>query len=946
MNTHSNVSHIVSNSVGIPQTDKTPTDSPLGNHDKKPPTYDTTTHANNDSLLRKFEELKKYFISTYSDVINDDIRGRKMTVGKPMEIVLRKDIPITPFHVSIAKPIPLHYRQMAEAQVQKMLDDKIIARVDEPTEWLAPAFFVPKSCGTKLRFVCDFSKLNGFLLRNFHPFASAWTCLQQIPSGTRYFASADALHGYFQVPLSSKSSRLCNFLLFNGKFKFLVAPQGLSTSSDEFLRRSDYAIQNCPGVIKLVDDLLVYSDSLQGLRTNLITLLEKLRKHNISLSEKKFHIATEVKFAGVLISQHGIRPDPKRLDALLGLSRPRNLKETRGWLGAVAQLGYFHPGLSALLKDTQNLTKKGVAWQWLDVHDKCFAEVKEMLRQDLQLKFYDHIKPAILMVDASFEGIGACLLQVDKTDEQGRVTKYNLISCASRAVTETEGRYSTTELECLGLVWGFRKFDYYLRGAQDTQVITDHRPLVGVFQKPMNQITNPRLLRLREKLQMYKFELKWNSGKSIPLPDYLSRRPVSTPDLADAVLCNSLRLRSGDEMDPDCPSMKQMRADANACPTYSLMKRMLLKRERPEDKKNLPKEILHYQQIWDDLSIDSDFIVYDNRILLPLPSRDRILKIIHSPHQGPDRSVAFARCYYFWHRMTEDIKLVCDSCEKCLAHKPSQPKQPWITTECTQPFEQLSMDVFHLEGKKFLIMMDRFSGYPWVVPISTESTAVVINKLEDLFFTCCFTPMALRHDGARCFTSTDFAEYLDMKDIIDERSSAHYHQSNGMVENRISQVKTLLKKYNGIFGQAFKDALNVFRTTPTLHIKTKKSIGSPVQRLFSMTHRLPGLPSLPVVHEPVDWKKLSDEKRSAAHARRDYYNQTCRELKPLEKGQFVAIQDPITKLWDRFGYIMDRRTSSGRSYLVKTHDHLQHTLERNRRFLRPADLIEISKSSQ
>ena len=128
MNTHSNVSHIVSNSVGIPQTDKTPTDSPLGNHDKKPPTYDTTTHANNDSLLRKFEELKKYFISTYSDVINDDIRGRKMTVGKPMEIVLRKDIPIVPFHVSIAKPIPLHYRQMAEAQVQKMLDDKIIAR--------------------------------------------------------------------------------------------------------------------------------------------------------------------------------------------------------------------------------------------------------------------------------------------------------------------------------------------------------------------------------------------------------------------------------------------------------------------------------------------------------------------------------------------------------------------------------------------------------------------------------------------------------------------------------------------------------------------------------------------------------------------------------------------------------------------------------------------------
>ena len=52
--------------------------------------------------------------------------------------------------------------KQAEAQVEKMIEDKIIARVDEPTEWLAPAFLVSESCGQKLCFVCDFSKLNGF----------------------------------------------------------------------------------------------------------------------------------------------------------------------------------------------------------------------------------------------------------------------------------------------------------------------------------------------------------------------------------------------------------------------------------------------------------------------------------------------------------------------------------------------------------------------------------------------------------------------------------------------------------------------------------------------------------------------------------------------------------------------------------------------------------------
>ena len=862
-----------------------------------------------------------------------------MNVGSPMHLVFRKDIEIVPYHVTLARPIPLHFKEQALAQIQKMIDDKIITKVDKPTPWLAPAFFIPKSCGTKLRFICDFSKLNSFLLRNFHPFACAWTCLQQIPAGTKFFASADCLHGYFQVPLSQKSSELCNFLLFNGKYKFLVAPQGLNTSSDEFLRRSDEAIHGCPGVIKLVDDLLIYSHSLSGLHENIKTLLDRLRKYNISLSEKKFQISTEVKFAGVLVSHKGIRPDPARLDALLALSRPRNLKETRGWLGAIAQLGYFHPGLSAMLKETQNLTRKNVAWQWLDTHDKCFAEVKQMLQQDLNLKFYDPAQPAILMVDASFEGIGACLLQVAEEGPDGKALKYNLISCASRAVSGPESRYSVSELEAVGLVWGFKKFDYYLRGAKDTQVITDHRPLEGIFRKPMNEITNARLLRLREKLQTYDFKVIWNSGKSIPLPDYLSRRPLSSPNADDDILCNALSLSSHELDDDDSPSMVQLRQDASACPVYSLMRNMILKRRKPKPDQDLPVEILHYKNFWDDLSVDNELIIYDGRIVLPIPSRDRILQVIHSAHQGKDRSLVMARLRYFWPSMKDDVALVCDSCEPCLVHKPSQSKQSMIEQKCDNPFEQLATDVFTLNGRKFLIVVDRFSNFPWVMPISGESTAVIVKQLDHLFFTCCFTPKFLRHDGATAFTSTEFAEFLLENDIIDQRSSAHYPQSNSLSENTgVKQVKLLLKKHDGIFNRKFKDALNILRTTPTLHIKTKKPIGSPVQRLFTMTHHLPGLPSLPQVYEPVDWKTISQQKRDALRARKHYFDQNSRELKPLRPDQYVAIQDPISKLWDRFGYVIKSRTASGRSYHVKEEKH-GRVFERNRRLLRPADLF-------
>ena len=213
-----------------------------------------------------------------------------------------------------------------------------------------------------------------------------------------------------------------------------------------------------------------------------------------------------------------------------------------------------------------------------------------------------------------------------------------------------------------------------------------------------------------------------------------------------------------------------------------------------------------------------------------------------------------------------------------------------IEDVCENPFLQLATDVFTLNGRKFLIVVDRFFNFPWVMPISGESTAVITKQLDHLFFTCCFTPKYLRHDGATAFTSSDFAEFLLEHDIIDQRSSEHYPQSNALSEStEVKQVKLLLKKHNGIFNQKFKDAWNILGTTPTLHIKTKKPIGSLVQRLFTMTHCLPGLPSLPQIYEPVDWKAISQQKRDSLRARKDYFDQNSRELKPLKPGQYVAI---------------------------------------------------------
>ena len=57
-------------------------------------------------------------------------------------------------------------------------------------------------------------------------------------------------------------------------------------------------------------------------------------------------------------------------------------------------------------------------------------------------------------------------------------------------------------------------------------VLTDHRPLVGLFAKQLQEITSPRLRRFREALMPYNLKIEWVQGKTHYIADALSRSPV------------------------------------------------------------------------------------------------------------------------------------------------------------------------------------------------------------------------------------------------------------------------------------------------------------------------------------------------------------------------------------------------------------------------------------
>ena len=168
--------------------------------------------------------------------------------------------------------------------------------------------------------------------------------------------------------------------------------------------------------------------------------------------------------------------------------------------------------------------KKNIAFTWNSQYDKIYQQTKNyILDNTITLCYYDPNQPLSLETDASQSGIGAVLLQ------EGRP-----IAFMSRALTETQSRYSNIEREVLGIITGIEYFHQYLFGKKFI-LYTDHKPMENLVLKPLVD-TSPRIQRLMLRLTQYHMDVVYKSGKSMLVSDCLSRMANPTTSEEDESL--------------------------------------------------------------------------------------------------------------------------------------------------------------------------------------------------------------------------------------------------------------------------------------------------------------------------------------------------------------------------------------------------------------------------
>ena len=117
------------------------------------------------------------------------------------------------------------------------------------------------------------------------------------------------------------------------------------TSSGRILSSTRQSSRGIPGVFKLVDDILMLGDSVEQLLDRVKAVSKRWEEHRITLSETKYQVGTEVKFAGYLVSDKGTKPDPEKVAAISQFPIPENLTDLRSFLGLANQFSDFSPDL-------------------------------------------------------------------------------------------------------------------------------------------------------------------------------------------------------------------------------------------------------------------------------------------------------------------------------------------------------------------------------------------------------------------------------------------------------------------------------------------------------------------------------------------------------------------------------------------------------------------------
>ena len=133
-------------------------------------------------------------------------------------------------------------------------------------------------------------------------------------------------------------------------------------------------------VVVFVDDILIYSKFEEEHKGHLRIVLQTLRYHQLydKFSKCEFWL-TEVRLLGHVVSTSCVFVDSEKVEAVMSWERPKSVFEIRSFLGLARYYKRFIKYFSRLAALMTRLTRNEVKFEWNDLCEKAFQELKMRL---------------------------------------------------------------------------------------------------------------------------------------------------------------------------------------------------------------------------------------------------------------------------------------------------------------------------------------------------------------------------------------------------------------------------------------------------------------------------------------------------------------------------------------------------------------------------------------
>ena len=297
------------------------------------------------------------------------------------------------------------------------------------------------------------------------------------------------------------------------------------------------------------------------------------------------------------------------------------------------------------------------------------------------------------------------------------------------------------------------------------------------------------------KLLDYQFKVTYKKGKELHVADMLSRAALK--DSFESQQSDVFRMELVEmDLKPSnvtADTMERIRTETSKDPVLSILNSVTMT-GWPGERKSVPEEIRGFWSYREEITADNGVLFKLDQVIVASSLRAEMLRKIHKAHQGYDSSIRRARECLFWPGMQSDIREACLSCGICSQYHAERPTEPMLSHKIpSRPWSKISVDLFALDGKQYLVMVDHYSDYFELEPLRNVAASTVIRAMKRNFARHGIPDTCISDNGPQ-FDCHEFSRFARDYGFAMVKSSPYHSSGNGKAESAVKISKNILKK--------------------------------------------------------------------------------------------------------------------------------------------------------